>query len=50
MQVTRAQVQTYSCPSCGAGVGKSCVGARGKPRLSNHAERVQAYSERKGKG
>lgn len=41
----REAIRTIQCPACLASVGEPCRGKRG-PRLSNHAERVLAYSER----
>ena len=40
---SRAQVRTVACPSCGSLSGAVCIGARGKPRESNHRERVQLW-------
>ena len=39
----RTAAQTVSCPNCKAAPGHACVGARGKSRSSNHAERIAAY-------
>lgn len=41
-KLPRSVVRTVGCPSCGAGPGQRCIGARGKPREANHAERVLA--------
>ncbi len=33
----------HDCPRCGAKAGVPCRGVRGKPRVSNHAERAAEY-------
>lgn len=35
-----------TCPSCNVKPGSQCVGRGGKPRESNHQERVDAYTRR----
>lgn len=35
-----------SCPNCQAKRGAQCVGRGGKPRESNHQERVDAFTRR----
>jgi hypothetical protein len=42
----RVIVRAISCPACGAIPGERCIGARSKPRESNHMERVLAAERR----
>lgn len=44
-RLPRSTVRQVACPLCGATAGEPCVGARGKPRESNHSERVLAAAE-----
>jgi hypothetical protein len=37
---SRSEVQSVDCPYCGAPKLMNCMGARNKPRLANHMERV----------
>lgn len=43
---TRDEVRELAaCPACGAVNGDPCVGVRGKPRASNHRDRIYEYEE-----
>jgi hypothetical protein len=37
-----------ACPKCGAAMGFNCVGVRGRPRTSNHEQRVRLAERRLG--
>lgn len=43
--LSREQVRGVTCPACGARPYERCVGARDRPRESNHRERA-LYAER----
>lgn len=40
LRLSRSEVRSFPCPACDAAPGARCVGARDKPRESNHQERV----------
>jgi hypothetical protein len=43
--VTRDHVRdAVECPACGVGIGRPCVGVRGRPRRSLHRERWDEYA------
>jgi len=44
-RLPRSTVRRVACPRCGAAPDDPCVGVRGKPRESNHRERVLAAAE-----
>jgi hypothetical protein len=46
----RSLVRTITCPYCEASPETKCVGVRGQPRESNHAERIAAYAAAQGAG
>lgn len=41
-KMSRLQARAVECPVCGAESEQRCTGARGRPRESNHLERVAA--------
>ncbi len=41
-KVSRVQARAVACPVCGAKPEQRCVGARGRPRESNHKQRIEA--------
>lgn len=40
---SRSRVRKIACPACGAAIGERCRGVRGRPRETNHMERVELY-------
>ena len=44
-QLSRTAAREVDCPLCGVRASERCVGVRGRPRESNHRERIEAASD-----